>query len=75
MSQTKLGSFVEAWVNIVVGFSINYAMNALVFGPLLGVKIPARANIVYGVIMTIVSLVRGFTLRRFFNSMSFGNKP
>ena len=30
MAQTKLGSFVEAWANIGVGFSINWCANMLV---------------------------------------------
>jgi hypothetical protein len=73
--QTKLGSFVESWANIFVGFGINYAMNAFIFSALLGVAVSWRANVVYGIIMTLVSLVRSYTMRRVFNTLRFGNAP
>lgn len=74
MTQTVKGSFVEAWINIFVGFGINYAMNAFVLAALMGVAITWRTNLWYGVIMTAVSLVRSFVLRRIFNRIKFGNK-
>jgi hypothetical protein len=73
MSQTVKGSIVEAWANIVVGWWINYGMNALVLGPMLHIHIPWQANVTYGIIMTGVSLVRSFGMRRLFNRIHFGN--
>ena len=35
MTQTKFGSFIEAWANIGVGFSINWCANMLIL-PLFG---------------------------------------
>jgi Na+/H+-dicarboxylate symporter len=65
---------VEAWANIFVGFTINYAMNAIVFSALLGIAVSWRANVEYGVIMTLVSLLRSYVMRRVFNGLTFGNK-
>ena len=73
MAQTKLGSIAEAWANIAVGFSINYCANLLIF-PLFGMHISAGNNFLLGCIYTIISLVRSYVLRRYFNSLRFGNK-
>jgi hypothetical protein len=71
--QTKLGSFVEAWANIAVGFSINFVANLLVW-PLFGVPMHASTAFWGGVIFTVISLVRSYILRRWFNGLKFGNK-
>jgi hypothetical protein len=72
MSQTKLGSFAEAWVNIAVGFTINFCANMLVL-PLFGFKVTAGSAFEIGLIFTVVSLVRSYVLRRWFNSLKFGH--
>lgn len=71
--QTKLGSFVESWANIVVGFTINYCANLLIF-PLFGMHISPGNNFLLGVIYTGISLARSYVLRRWFNSLKFGHK-
>lgn len=71
--QTKLGSFVEAWANIAVGFGINYCANLLVL-PLFGLNVTPADAFGIGVIFTVISLVRSYVLRRWFNGLKFGNK-
>lgn len=71
--QTKLGSFVESWANIVAGFTINYCANLLIF-PLFGMHISPGNNFLLGVIYTGISLARSYVLRRWFNSLKFGHK-
>lgn len=74
MSQTRLGSLAEAWANIAVGFTINYIANLIIL-PLFGFKsLTARNNFIIGCIYTVISLVRSFVLRRYFNGLRFGNK-
>ncbi|MGH8171829.1 MAG: DUF7220 family protein [Rhodanobacteraceae bacterium] len=74
MSQTKLGSFAEAWVNIGIGFSINYAAN-LVILPLFGfATLTPGKNFALGVIYTGISLARSYIIRRHFNGLKFGNR-
>jgi len=70
--QTKLGSFIEAWANIAVGFAINFTANLLVF-PLFGFNISAGQAFWVGVIFTVISLVRSYILRRWFNGLKFGH--
>lgn len=64
--QSRRMSFVEAWTNIFIGFSINYVANLLIF-PLFGMHISLGANFLMGLIYTAISLARSYGLRRFFN--------
>lgn len=72
MAQTKLGSVAEAWANIAVGFSINYCANLLIF-PLFDMHISPGNNFLLGCIYTVISLVRSYVLRRWFNGLKFGH--
>lgn len=68
--QTKLGSFVEAWANIAVGFSINFCANLLVL-PLFGFNVHAGQAFGIGLIFTAISLARSYVIRRYFNGLHF----
>ncbi len=77
MSQTKLGSIAEAWANIAVGFAVNFTANMLIL-PLFGfATLTFRTNFEIGLLYTLISLVRSYVLRRWFNGLKFGhdNKP
>lgn len=67
MSQSRLSSFIEAMINIIIGFGINFTANALVF-PLFGWQISTADNFLLGAIYTVISLVRSYTIRRWFNA-------
>jgi hypothetical protein len=66
--QSKRHSFIEAWINILVGFSITFVANLLIF-PLFGFHISLLANFWMGVIYTGISLVRSYFIRRYFNAV------
>lgn len=72
--QTRIGSFVEAWANIAVGFAINWCCNML-FLPLFGFNVTGGQAFWIGVLFTGVSLIRQYVLRRWFNGLKFGNRP
>jgi hypothetical protein len=75
MSQTRAGSFAEAWANIFIGFTVNYFANLLIL-PLFGfTSLTPGKNFIIGVAYTGISLVRSYVLRRWFNGLKFGNKP
>lgn len=74
MRQTHLGSFVEAWANIAVGFAINWTANMLVL-PRFGFNVTAGQALGIGVVFTVISLVRSYVLRRWFNGLRFGHAP
>jgi hypothetical protein len=72
MAQTRLGSFVEAWANIAVGFGINFTANLIVL-PWFGFNATAGDAFGIGLVFTAISLVRSYVIRRWFNGMKFGN--
>lgn len=67
MNQTRIGSLIEASINVVIGFAINYSANLLIF-PLFGFHISPGANFVMGLIYTVISVVRSYCVRRWFNA-------
>lgn len=67
MTQTRLGSLIEALINVVIGFSINFVANMLIF-PLFGFHISPGANFVMGCIYTGISIARSYVIRRWFNA-------
>jgi hypothetical protein len=66
VSQSRKGSALEALTNVAVGYGVNCTANALLF-PLFGWHITTTQNITLGVIYTVISLVRSYVLRRFYN--------
>lgn len=75
MTQTWLGSIVEAKANLVVGFAINWTANMLVL-PLFGFDtLTAAKAFGIGLVFTVISFVRQLVIRRGFNGMRWGHKP
>jgi hypothetical protein len=68
MKQSRAASLFESLVNIVVGFGLSILCQAFIL-PALGVAIPWRANFLFAVAMTAVSIARQFTLRRVFEAL------
>lgn len=64
--QTRLESLIEATFNVVVGYTVSLSAQLLIF-PWFNIHIPMSSNIAIGIIFTLVSLVRSYALRRFFN--------
>lgn len=67
MTQTRLGSFIEAWVNVAIGFGINFCANLLIL-PLIGFQISMGQNLFIGVLYTVISVARSYVVRRWFNA-------
>lgn len=66
MAQSHKRSWYEATTNIVIGFSINYCANLIIFRGF-GYNLSLSDNLYIGVIFTFLSLVRQFVIRRWFN--------
>ena len=64
--QTKKQSIVEAVVNTVIAYTISVITQVLVF-PLYGVQISLLANMELVAIFTIISFIRNYIIRRYFN--------
>ena len=67
MNQSRLSSFIEAVINIIIGFAINFTANWLVF-PLFGWQISVADNLLLGAVYTLISLIRSYSIRRWFNA-------
>lgn len=66
-SQTRMGSFIEAWVNVFIGFGINFTANMLIL-PVFGfTSLTLATNFVIGAIYTVISVLRSYVIRRWFN--------
>lgn len=68
MDQTRLGSFYEALINTAIGFWINFTAN-LVILPMFGFStLTVATNFAIGLIYTVISVARGYVIRRWFNA-------
>lgn len=68
VDQTRLGSFIEAWVNVFIGFWINFTAN-LIFLPMFGFSsLTVKTNFIIGLVYTVISVIRSYAIRRWFNN-------
>lgn len=68
MKQTRTMSLVESLTNVAIGYGVAVITQILVF-PLFGLSTTLAENMAIGAIFTVVSIVRGFTLRRLFEAI------
>jgi len=68
MKQSRLMSFAESLINILVGLGVAMAANAIIL-PLLGFPISLGQNAIIAAFMTVVSIARSFALRRVFEAL------
>ncbi|UYA98860.1 hypothetical protein IVIADoCa7_34 [Xanthomonas phage vB_Xar_IVIA-DoCa7] len=67
MAQSKLRSIKEAWVNIGIGYSINYGANIVLLPLLWNADHPYMSAHAIGVAFTAISFIRQYIIRRWFN--------
>lgn len=67
VTQTRLGSLIEAFMNVLIGFGINFCAN-LVILPLFGYTPSLMDNFQIGLLYTVVSIARSYAIRRWFNA-------
>ena len=68
MSQSKVHSLLEQIANIAVGIVIALA-SQMVFFHYFDIQISTSDNVLLVAWLTVVSVVRGYLLRRFFNKL------
>lgn len=64
--QTRLHSLIESFLNILLGYLVAVAAQILIF-PLFGYSISLRDNFLTAIAFAVVSFLRSYALRRFFN--------
>ena len=68
MRQSRRMSLTEAISNVVIGYILAVATQVAVF-PLFGIRIAISDDLAIGGIFALVSLLRGFVLRRVFERL------
>lgn len=67
MQQSRIGSLIEAAMNVVIGFGVALASQLVVF-PMVGIQVSLTTNLEIGAWFTLISLVRSYVIRRWFNA-------
>jgi hypothetical protein len=70
--QSRRESIIEAWTNICIGFSLNYAANLFLL-PMMteGGHLTLVNNWWGGWVFTAISMIRQYAIRRFYNGRRF----
>lgn len=66
--QKKRHSLLESVLNVAIGFGVALLTQIMVF-PLFGLSVSLGQNMAIGGIFTVVSIVRSYYVRRFFNEL------
>lgn len=64
--QSRLDSFIEAWLNVLIGFGISVLANFVIF-PWVGITASTIQVLLVGLFMTGVSVARSYLVRRWAN--------
>ena len=74
MGQSRILSAAESAANVAVGYGVALLSQLAVF-PLFDIHIPFSANLQIGAWFTVISLVRSYVIRRWFNGLKFQSAP
>ena len=66
LGQSRKHSLCESIANVVIGFGISTIANWYIM-PLFGYAVSFRDSAGIGLLMTIISIARSYSLRRFYN--------
>ena len=64
--QSKYQSFIESLINILIGYLTALLSQVLIF-PLFNIDVAFQDNLLIGLYFTIISLIRSYLVRRYFN--------
>ena len=64
--QTKYQSLIESFINILIGYLTALLSQVLIF-PLFDIYVSLQDNLLIGLYFTIISLLRSYLVRRYFN--------
>jgi hypothetical protein len=67
MQQSKLGSLYESAINILIGFVVALSSQLLIF-PMFDIDISISSNLGITLWFTLISVVRSYVVRRWFNA-------
>jgi len=64
--QSKANSIIETLTNTAIGYFVALGSQLLVF-PMFDIYIPLSDNLLIGLWFTVISILRGYVVRRWFN--------
>lgn len=64
--QSKKHSFIESLSNVFIGYGVAVVSQVIIF-PIFNIYIPLSDNLLIGLWFTLISIVRSYVLRRYFN--------
>lgn len=67
MNQTKMGSLIESIINVFVGYVVALTSQLIIF-PFFDIHVSLETNFYIGFWFTLVSLLRSYCIRRWFNA-------
>ena len=70
--QTKYQSLIESLTNILIGYLTALLSQVLIF-PLFDINVSLQDNLLIGLYFTIISLLRSYLVRRYFNKRIIDN--
>ena len=71
--QTKKQSLIESLTNVLIGYSTAFVSQLLIF-PLFSISVTIGDNLLIGLYFTLISLVRSYVVRRYFNKKLWTKK-
>ena len=70
--QTKYQSLIESLTNILIGYLTALLSQMLIF-PMFDIYVSFQDNLLIGLYFTIISLIRSYLVRRYFNKRIIDN--
>ena len=67
MSQSKKQSVLESTIQTLIGLGTSIAVQLIIY-PLMGIPVSLPQNIIITIVFFTVSMIRGYLVRRYFNS-------
>ncbi len=68
--QTKQNSFIESLINVAIGYGVAIVSQLIIF-PIFNINITLSENFLIGLWFTIISIIRSYIIRRWFNKRFF----
>jgi len=67
--QTKKLSFIESVTNTVIGLVTSFIIQIIIY-PVLEIPVTIKQNIIITMVFFFASILRGYLIRRFFNTLN-----
>lgn len=64
--QTKIHSLIESFANVAIGYVVALLSQIAVF-PMFNIYVPLSDNLLIGAWFTVISIIRSYVIRRYFN--------